>query len=111
MKYSNLPNFIDGQEVPGGASQLDVFNPATGIKITKVPLSGRKELDLAVSAAAEAFKTWSIKPLKERVKVFFRYKQLLEENQDELAQMVVEENGKTRAEAIAEVEKSLSTHL
>ncbi|MEE8437566.1 MAG: CoA-acylating methylmalonate-semialdehyde dehydrogenase [Candidatus Neomarinimicrobiota bacterium] len=107
MKYSNLPNFIDGQEVPGSASQLDVFNPATGIKITKVPLSGRKELDLAVSAAAEAFKTWSIKPLKERVKVFFRYKQLLEENQDELAQMVVEENGKTRAEAIAEVEKSI----
>lgn len=107
MKYSNLQNFINGQEVSGGISKLDVFNPATGIKITEVPLSGRKELDSAVSAAAEAFNTWSLKPLKERVKVFFRYKQLLEENQDELAQLVVEENGKTRAEAIAEVEKSI----
>jgi len=107
MEYSNLQNYINGQEIPGPGSEMDVFNPATGVKITTLPLSGMQELDLAVKAADQAFKSWSLKPLKERVNIFFRYKQLLEENREELAQLVVEENGKTQSEALAEVDKSI----
>jgi malonate-semialdehyde dehydrogenase (acetylating)/methylmalonate-semialdehyde dehydrogenase len=41
------------------------------------------------------------------VQVFFRYKVLLEKNMQELAGLIVEENGKTLSEAIAEIEKSI----
>ncbi len=49
----------------------------------------------------------SQKTLKERVQVFFKYKQLLEENMDELSELIQEENGKTFGEAKAEIEKSI----
>jgi malonate-semialdehyde dehydrogenase (acetylating)/methylmalonate-semialdehyde dehydrogenase len=45
-------------------------------------------------------------PIKERVQIFFKYKQLLEKNMEELTNLVVEECGKTYGEAKAEVLKS-----
>ncbi len=50
---------------------------------------------------------WSTLPIKERVQVFYRYKNLLEKNLNELSILVREENGKTMSEAKAEVEKSI----
>ena len=64
-------------------------------------------LDSAVKAAKAAFPAWSKTPIKERVQVFFRYKLLLEKHSRELAELVQEENGKTYAEALAEIEKSI----
>lgn len=50
---------------------------------------------------------WSTLPIKERVQVFYRYKNLLEKNLNELSALVREENGKTMSEAKAEIEKSI----
>jgi malonate-semialdehyde dehydrogenase (acetylating)/methylmalonate-semialdehyde dehydrogenase len=72
-----------------------------------MPCSSRTDLDAAVTAAQRAFPGWSRTPIKERVQVFFRYKYLLEQHLDELAALVSEENGKTRGEAVAEIEKSI----
>ena len=60
-----------------------------------------------LNAAKAAFPGWSKTPIKERVQVFFRYKYLLEKNLQELAALISEENGKTIAEAIAEIEKCI----
>jgi malonate-semialdehyde dehydrogenase (acetylating)/methylmalonate-semialdehyde dehydrogenase len=60
-----------------------------------------------VNSAKTAFLKWSAIPIKERVQIFYRYKNLLEKNLKELAVLIHEENGKTLAEAIAEVEKSV----
>jgi malonate-semialdehyde dehydrogenase (acetylating)/methylmalonate-semialdehyde dehydrogenase len=65
------------------------------------------DLDAAVAAAQHAFPGWSRTPVKERVQVFFRYKYLLERHLDELATLISEENGKTRSEGIAEIEKCI----
>jgi malonate-semialdehyde dehydrogenase (acetylating)/methylmalonate-semialdehyde dehydrogenase len=72
-----------------------------------MPCSGAADLDIAVTAARRAFAGWSRTPIKERVQVFFRYKTLLERDLDELAALVSEENGKTRGEAVAEIEKCI----
>ena len=74
--------------------------------ISRVPMSGHHEVDLAVQAARRAFPGWSGTPIKERVQVFYRYKSLLEKHIDELAALVTEENGKIASEARAEVLKS-----
>jgi malonate-semialdehyde dehydrogenase (acetylating) / methylmalonate-semialdehyde dehydrogenase len=86
---------------------LDVTNPSTGDVIARVPLSGAAEVDAAVRAAQRALPGWANTPIKERVQVFFRYRQLLERELASLAALVTEENGKVAAEAQAEVLKSM----
>jgi malonate-semialdehyde dehydrogenase (acetylating)/methylmalonate-semialdehyde dehydrogenase len=107
MKYSEVQNYINGQFLAGGSNFLDVFNPADGSIISKVPLSASEQLDKAVEAARKALPEWSTLPIKERVQVFYRYKTLLEKNIEELSALVTEENGKIYSEAKAEVLKSI----
>src|SRR4051794_10706351 len=106
-RYPDIRNYIGGSFVEHGADRyLDVFNPAEGSVISRVPLSGSADVDRAVQAAKAAFPRWSQTPIKERVQVFYRFKALLEQNIDELARLVTEENGKIDSEARAEVLKS-----
>ena len=105
--YKEVKNFIDGKFVSGSEKMLDVICPIDGKIISKVPLSGKKELDAAVESAKKAFPLWSAVPIKERVQVFYKYKAILEKNIEELSYITHIENGKTIGEARAEVEKSI----
>src|SRR5438309_6082739 len=105
-KYPPVRNYIGGAFVDADADHLDVFNPANGRVISRVPLSAYADVDRAVQAAKKAFPVWSSMPIKERVQVFFRYKTLLEENIADLAALITEENGKIDIEARAEILKS-----
>ncbi len=108
MKYPPTPNFINGKPVPSQSTRfLDVISPVDGALLSKVPMSVAADLNQAVVAAQAAFPGWSHTPVKERVQVFFRYKQLLEKNIKELSELIQEENGKTYGEAVAEIEKSI----
>ena len=106
MKYAELQNYVGGGFVSAQLPLLDVYNPASGDVISRVPLSAAREVDVAVRAAKAAFPAWSATPIKERVQVFYRYKTLLEKHLDELAALVTEENGKITSEARAEILKS-----
>src|SRR5512140_335936 len=108
MTTRMVPNVIAGLDAGADTplALLDVFNPASGAVIAKVPMSGAGEVDLAVKEARAAFPAWAATPIKERVQVFFRYKALLEQHIDELTALVTEENGKIASEARAEVLKS-----
>jgi malonate-semialdehyde dehydrogenase (acetylating)/methylmalonate-semialdehyde dehydrogenase len=106
LKYPPVQNYVGGKFVEGSDTHVDVFNPADGQVISRVPLSTAAEVDRAVEAARKAAPLWAATPIKERVQVFFRYKTLLEQNIGELAALVTEENGKIDSEARAEVLKS-----
>src|ERR1043165_4202679 len=90
-KYPPVRNYIGGAVVDADVEHLDVFNPADGRVISRVPLSAHPDVDRAVAAAEKAFPGWSALPIKERVQVFFRYKALLEKNIDE-QRLVAEED-------------------
>lgn len=107
MKYPIIHNMIGGKPVPSDRKFLDVYCPLNGEVLSKVAMSGAGELDIAVSAAKAAFENWSTRTLKERTQVFYRYKQNLEKNMRELAELIREENGKTIPEAEAEIEKAV----
>jgi len=107
MKYPEVRNYMAGDYVDGDHDYLDVYNPADGTVISKVPLSSREDVDRAVAVAQAAFPAWSSLPIKERVQVFFRYRSLLERDIEELAALVTEENGKIYSEARAEVLKAM----
>ena len=106
MKYAPVQNYINGKFVDSSSSRtMDVISPVDGNLLSKVPMSGTKDLDDAVKAAKAAFPAWSRMPIKERVQVFFRYKTLLEKHLTEMAELCSEENGKTMSESVAEIEK------
>jgi len=106
MKFPDVKNFVAGQFVINSQATMDVFCPLDGNSISTAPISDKKDLDLAVEAAKEAFPAWSKTTIKERVQIFYRYKTLIEQNLEELATLVHIENGKTMAESVAEVAKS-----
>ncbi len=107
-KYAETHNYVNGQKTESTSNRfMDVVSPLDGSMLSRVAMSNAADLDKAVLSAQKAAKLWANKPIKERVQVFFRYKTLLEKNIDELAKLVLEENGKTLGEARAEVEKSI----
>src|SRR5438552_8562573 len=108
MKYPKVRNFYNGEFVDSTANEsLEVTSPLDGNLLSQVPMSTNPELNAAVDSAKRAFEGWSRTTIKERVQVFFRYRQLLEKNFDELTALISEENGKTSDEARAEVDKSI----
>ena len=107
-KFDTLTgNFIHGNFTNGQKAGLDVFSPIDGKVISKVVLSGRKDLDEAVRSAKTAFPAWSSLTLKERVQVFYRFRTLLEKHIDDLSHVIHLENGKILEEARAEILKGI----
>src|SRR4030088_3286634 len=104
-----IPNLIGSQwRVPSsGAASPPVYNPATGQVIEQVPMSGIHEVDAAVKAAAGAYRTWSRSAVMERVRLMFRYKNLLEDHFEELAAIITRHHGKTLDEARGEVRRGI----
>src|SRR6201997_952302 len=103
-----LPNFINGEWVDSAASEwLDVPNPATGEVLARVPLAGADEVNRAVEAAAAAFPAWRRTPPEDRIQPLFKMKALLEEHIDDLSRTITQENGKTFAEAKAEMRRAI----
>ena len=106
-KYPKVENFIGGKFSSNGHDVMEVVSPIDGSKLSNVILSTKKDINKAVKKAKAAFPMWSAMTMKERVQILYRYRTLLEENLEELAQLVHEENGKTIGEARAEVSKSI----
>lgn len=107
MVYPEVQNFIAGKFSGNGQERLPVKSPIDGRSLSSVPLSSASDLDAAVKAAQAVQEKWANTPIKERVQVFFKYRNLLERDREMLARMVHEENGKTMDESYAEVDKSI----
>jgi len=103
-----IEHFIDGKKIPFSSGETcDDVNPATGQVLAKVSLDEVSATDLAVDSANRAFRGWSETPVGERCQVLFCYKQLLENHFDELTKMIVDEHGKTTAEARGDVRRGI----
>lgn len=100
-------NYIAGQFKTDASRTLEIISPLDGSAISEVVLSDQQVLDEAVVAARQAFSLWSKATIKERVQVFFRFRNLLEKHKSELTELIRLENGKTHDEAEAEVLKGI----
>ena len=91
-----INHFVGGQDVAGKSGRFgDVFNPATGEVQARVALANKAEVDAAVKVAADAFPKWSATPPLIRARIMFNFKQLIEENKDQMAQIVTSEDRKS----------------
>lgn len=92
---------------PDEASFGNVFNPATGEVIARVPLCDAATVDRVVQSAKRAFPNWANTPAPNRASILFRYKAKLESAFEELARLVSRENGKTLEEARGDVRRGI----
>jgi malonate-semialdehyde dehydrogenase (acetylating)/methylmalonate-semialdehyde dehydrogenase len=101
-----MKNYIGGKWVEAEASSaIDIHNPSTGEVIGQVPLSTKAETDRAIAAAAEAYRTWGKTPVARRVQPLFKLAQLLRDDEDKIARVLVRENGKSLTDARAEMKR------
>src|ERR1700719_1209278 len=104
----DLQNYIQGRWRRSATQEyVDVINPATAELLARTPLSTAADVDAAVQAASDAFPAWRRTPPGERVQYLFKLKNLLEEHIGEIARLITEENGKTLAEAKAELRRGI----
>ncbi|WP_440958570.1 CoA-acylating methylmalonate-semialdehyde dehydrogenase [Oceanicaulis sp. LC35] len=106
--HRDIHHFINGKAVPGASGRFgDVYDPNTGEVQAKVALASVKEMDEAVAIAKAAQPEWAAVNPQRRARVMFKFKQLLEENMDELAVLLASEHGKVVADAKGDVQRGL----
>jgi malonate-semialdehyde dehydrogenase (acetylating)/methylmalonate-semialdehyde dehydrogenase len=108
---SNIPTlslWINGRHVPASSGRtLDVFNPATGTAIRKVPLANAADVEKAVAAAKAAFPAWRDTTPLRRARILTRFRELMEQHKDEIVGLVTEEHGKTTPDAAGSVTRGI----
>lgn len=101
--YPNTLLYINGAWGPGASGRtLPVVNPANGSQIGAVAYAERADLDRALEAAAQGFKTWRKISAFERSKIMRKAANLFRERADTVAPILTMEQGKTLAEAKGE---------
>lgn len=106
--YDDVRNYVGGEWVgPSAGEGLDVTNPATSETIARVEFSSSADVDEAVQAGQRAFESWRKRAVEERIQPLFRLKGLLEDHQEELAELLVREHGKTLDEARGELRRGI----
>jgi malonate-semialdehyde dehydrogenase (acetylating) / methylmalonate-semialdehyde dehydrogenase len=110
MQLETLANYIGGTWLAAASRRaLPVENPATGVVLAQVPLSGEADVDRAVTVAQQAFTTWRRVPAVQRARLLCRFRELLEERLEDLARTITLEHGKTLDEARGEVRRAIET--
>ena len=104
----DIGHFIGGQTVAGTSGRTgDVFNPTTGEVSGQVALASKSEMEAAIENAAAAFPGWAATSPVTRARVMFKFKQLVEENMEELAALLSSEHGKIIADSKGSIIRGL----
>ncbi|ANC05099.1 methylmalonate-semialdehyde dehydrogenase [Pseudomonas putida] len=104
---ATIKHLIHGESVASGGRTAEVFNPATGQVIHQLELANRATVQAAIDSAKAAFPAWRNTPPAKRAQVMFRFKQLLEQNEARISQMISEEHGKTIEDAAGELKRGI----
>jgi malonate-semialdehyde dehydrogenase (acetylating)/methylmalonate-semialdehyde dehydrogenase len=99
---------INGSFVESKSNEWhDVVNPATQQVLAQVPFATDAEIEAAVNAAKQAFKTWKNTPLAARARIMLKLQALVRENMNRIAHTLSAEQGKTVADAEGDVFRGL----
>jgi malonate-semialdehyde dehydrogenase (acetylating)/methylmalonate-semialdehyde dehydrogenase len=103
-----INHWIGGKSVEGASGRFGaVTDPATGEQTSRVAFASTDEVDQAVSSAKEAFSSWRATSLAARSRVLFAYRELVERQKSEIAELLTAEHGKVLGDATGEVNRGL----
>ncbi|UTM03415.1 NAD-dependent succinate-semialdehyde dehydrogenase [Alcaligenes sp. NLF5-7] len=102
--YQHLALYINGQFLDGQGRQTQaVINPANGSTLGQLPLASLADLDAALNAAQDAFKSWRHSSPMDRSAILRKVAELSRERAQEIGRNLTLDQGKPLAEAVGEV--------
>ena len=111
MSHQLYKNLIGGEWVASrtGKTFLNI-NPANSDDIVgEFHSSAAEDIDAAVRAAAEAWKTWRLTPAPKRAEIIFKTGELLTQRKEQYARDMTREMGKVLAETRGDVQEAIDT--
>src|SRR6202522_4725587 len=101
-------HFIGGKMVAGKSGRTaDVFQPMDGTVRAKVALASKAEMRAAVENAKEAQLGWAAVNPQRRARVLMKFLDLIAKYNDELADILAREHGKTIADAKGDIQRGV----
>lgn len=101
--------FINGQWEEGKAGSKCNIDPGTGEAVGIVTLANNTQVQSALDAAEKAFPSWSALPGNVRGAILKKAANILESKLEEVAHGLLLEAGKTQADAIGEIRRTIET--
>jgi acyl-CoA reductase-like NAD-dependent aldehyde dehydrogenase len=102
-------NYINGEWVEGsGGKAIEDRNPANRDELVGMfPSSTEADVNLAVDAATEAFKSWRLVPAPKRAEILYRTAEILVSRKEDYARDMTREMGKVLAETRGDVQEAI----
>jgi malonate-semialdehyde dehydrogenase (acetylating)/methylmalonate-semialdehyde dehydrogenase len=101
-------HWIGGKPWTGQAERHgDIYDPATGQVSGQVDFATPAEVDAAVAAASDAWRTWRSTTLAHRARVLFDFRTELLRRREEFAATITSEHGKVLSDADGEFARGL----
>ncbi len=100
IPYPDVQLFIDGTwRAASDGRAIPVFDPATAGRIGTVAHASRDDLDAALAAAERGFQIWRRTSAYDRAKLMRKAAEILRARAEDVATLMVRENGKPLAQA------------
>src|SRR5687768_1034808 len=103
----DIDHFIGGSSYSSDGREGEVFDPNQGAVQARVGLGTAADLERAMESARAAQPAWAATNPQRRARIMFRYKELIEANMDELAELLSSEHGKVIADSRGDVQRGL----
>jgi aldehyde dehydrogenase (NAD+) len=101
-------NYINGKWVNGGGHQIfETINPANEEILGQVHAAEVADVDRAVQAARDAFRSWRLTPAPLRGELLFKVGDILKQKKEELADLLTKDMGKVISEARGDVQEAI----
>ena len=104
---NKIENYIHGSKVSKSNNFLSVYDPSNGEEISKVVMSDINDFNSVIESAKKSRIAWSNNTPLKRSRIISKYKTLIENNLQELAELVSKEHGKTLDDAKGSVTRGL----
>lgn len=101
---TTVGHWIDGQRVAStSGNTAPVYDPALGVVTKQVALADEDEIQAAIASAKAAFPAWSDLSLAKRQQILFAFREILNRDKAELAEIITSEHGKVVSDALGEI--------
>lgn len=101
---TTVGHWIDGTRVESASgSTAPVYDPALGVATKQVALANEDEIQAAIASAKAAFPAWSNLSLAKRQAILFSFREILNRDKAELAEIITSEHGKVIDDALGEI--------
>ena len=104
---TTIGHLINGQIVTPEGRRQDVFNPATGDAEKSVLLASKQTVEEAIASAEAAFADWRNTPAHKRARIMFKFRELLEQNSQQIVDLIGQEHGKICHDAAGELKRGI----